>query len=384
MFLGAYALNIFHWGEILPLVIIPYLFFVSFKYRFSKQYIYSLVLLTLFCTSYSILSFNYGILNITGLLGRLFYPLILFMLGYIIIGNKLNYNKVLSFLMTMIISLSIFGILSVFKTINMYGGMDNAIVVQGGRLILDVWGTNVISATALNATLSLGLGLLPIVFLKKGENSRLINLIILSVFILCCYCTLQISSRTGLVIILVSILSFVFFIEKLSKKKIRNIVIFSVVTIVLSILYTLNFLKIKYFVENTYLYYRFTTVDIQNDSRTNAWGASIKGLFEHPLGDKATKIDVGYAHNLWLDVGNDAGILPFIFILLFTVSFFYSLSIFLRASHPVLIKTVILSMSISFTIVFMLEPVIQGLVLYFTIFCFLAGVIHKINFLNKS
>lgn len=370
-------------GDFIPLIIVPYVLVLITQTKFSKTFMISLVTLFTFSLVYSLMVFYYGFSASAGILGKLIYPASFLVLGYKLAGEKLNYKKNTGYLLIFVVFLSSYGFLSVLKTESIYGNMDYAIMVLGGRLVVDLWGNNLISATSLNSFLSLGLALLPVLFLsvRKKEISKFHKLLMLLIFSFSVYATIQISSRTGILIVFSSLLISFLFTEGLNKNKIKRILIAGVILTLGLIAFSRNVLNLRSYVESTFIYQRLISTNLQNDSRVSTWWVSFKGLFENPLGGRETNLHLNYAHNLWLDVGYDAGIIPFLILVVFTIFALVVLMKFIKYNHPIFVKMIVLSMMTAFMVIFMFEPVLQGLGAYFTIFCYLLGTIHKMNFL---
>jgi hypothetical protein len=113
---------------------------------------------------------------------------------------------------------------------------------------------------------------------------------------------------------------------------------------------------------------------VSASGRTELWSTSIGNITKNPFGWEKTAVT--YAHNLWLDVARIAGIIPFIFICLFTVSCIYLIKKTLKISPTNhYFNTTILVFFAGFMAVFFVEPIIEGLYMLFLIFCFFIGIL---------
>lgn len=375
-------------GDFIPLFLFPYILLSITKVSFNKSFLLIVGLLISFSLLYSLAIYYYNFASPLSILGKLIYPIMFLLLGYNIVSLKydMKYKIIRHFLLIFIISLSSYGIISLINTLQIYGNIEGVFSALGGRVAVDFWNGNLISATSLNSFLSLGLALLPILFLsvKKNEVSLFMKLLVMIVFTLSLYASLQVSSRTGVLIIGVSIIFHLFYIEKLTKRKVRRFTYFIISIGALIFLYSLNFFNIKSEITNSYIYERLVTTDLRNDSRINAWGEAFNGLFTYPLGGREATLSLNYAHNIWLDIGYDTGIIPTILFVILSFLVTVELIKFIRTDHPILLKSLVLCMSSAFLVIFLLEPVLQGLGVYFTIFCFLIGAVTKVNHLSKS
>ncbi|WP_217809047.1 hypothetical protein, partial [Enterococcus mundtii] len=117
------------------------------------------------------------------------------LLGYLLIDNsEEKYDSFAKYMYGFIISSVCYSFLSVLKTSYQFGGYKNAIASLGGRLTLDLWSNNFVSATALNGYLSIGLVLLPVIFLstRNNEITKKYKLLSFFVFLLASWTTIQI------------------------------------------------------------------------------------------------------------------------------------------------------------------------------------------------
>lgn len=374
-----YAFNFFGIGELFPLLAIPYVIRILARTKFNRGFLCSLLILGFFSVFYGLLSFYYGYYSAVGLIGRVVYPIIFMVLGYDLIGESIDYRRAERLLFSFIIGLTLYAVFSFAKSIYLYGSVDNMRYALGGRNVLNLWSEGLISATALTAYLSFSLSSVSLLFIKETpKNKRMILLILFAASV---YTIFQTSSRTGIMIVAVSSLTTTLFSEKISKSKIRRVALYLVSLISLSFLYNLNFLDIKNSVQNTYLYRRMELSSLET-SRSDAWKTVWSNMMKYPLGGKGSHLEAGFAHNLWLDVAHEGGIYPFLLLVSFTLIAGMAIVKFLRNNHPFNFKAIVVSMLTAFGIIFMLEPVLQGLTLYFMFFCFFVGMVFKLNYLE--
>src|SRR5699024_256622 len=101
----------------------------------------------------------------------------------------------------------------------------------------------------------------------------------------------------------------------------------------------------------------------------------IKGLIAHPMGGRETDISLSYAHNLWFDVAYDAGVVPFILLLFFSLLSYLSLVKLSLLDHPSFIKVLFICIYTGFFVIFMTEPIMASTErFYFVIFCLISGI----------
>ena len=380
--LALYCTNFMSIGNYLPYLLIPYLFMYLLKNKFSRNFVITLSALLTFSILYSLTMYLYGFITIGTVIRYVVYPVGIYVFGYDLVKGDLFYKKTLVYLFAVILSFVTFGFLSLVKTLSLYGDMVTASQILGGRVVLNMWGSDVIAATLLNVSSSLGLSLCTIIFISEKHlpYRRMIKLLSFVCLVASTYAVLQLGNRTGLLIIVGSFIATSLFTRKFGPKKVVTFLLMFLVLLVLKNLFDNNFLGIKNDWESSFLFSRFNDGSLLDDPRIMAWKAAFFGMFEYPLGGKQTDLHLNYAHNLWLDVGYNAGILPFLFLLLFTVISFISLFTFRNRNHPVMLKCLFISLYTAFGITFFVEPIIEGHYIYFTVFVFITGIVQRLNY----
>ena len=105
-------------------------------------------------------------------------------------------------------------------------------------------------------------------------------------------------------------------------------------------------------------------------NRPNLWAQNIPYLLTNPLGWRE---ETGFAHNMWLDLARECGIIPFVIFISFTVQIIKNVTrLFYIKNSPLVcfligINTVILLYGF-------VEPVFQANRLFFYICCFIWGI----------
>jgi O-antigen ligase len=122
--------------------------------------------------------------------------------------------------------------------------------------------------------------------------------------------------------------------------------------------------------------------NINEESRISIWVNAVKIIFEHPFGippDFRVNLGAEYAHNLWLDVGIRAGILPLIPLLIFTISLLGSIvRLIFTSKYSTFLRVLITMVGVAFYITFSLEPVMEGIFIVFLVYCFFFGIVNGI------
>ena len=138
---------------------------------------------------------------------------------------------------------------------------------------------------------------------------------------------------------------------------------------------TRNVFSFGEFVMGSTLVARFSDLGLFSDARFYAWRAALNGLLRYPLGGRQADIGLNYAHNLWLDVGYVAGIIPFLLLVIFSWLLARSLGYLLRDRQtPDALKNFLIGIYVSVHLAFFVEPVLEGAFVSFSMFCFITGV----------
>ncbi|MEK3987463.1 hypothetical protein MHB77_29460 [Paenibacillus sp. FSL K6-3166] len=345
-----YCLNVFNKGYFALFFIVPVAVVILLKSRFKIDLQQSVLII--FSIVFSTVLSNYGLRDSNIVFLNLISPI-----AFYIFANNLskrnNQNKTLKIMLLIAASLSLFGFLSVVNT----RGIE-----LGWRGVVSIWGGN-ITATGVNTYLSLGLSLLPLILLSKNKKIRLISLVLFSVSL---YSMFALGNRTGLLIIALSVVCSFLFTGNLTGKKL------SIGTIIL----LSSFLFYQY-LNTTMIGDRLSSGSFFSDPRFQAWRIALTGLADHPFGGKLTVLPLSYAHNMWLDVGHEAGLIPMILLLVFTLLSLKKLIFILKSDSPLDIKIIFICFFVAFFVTFFLEPIMEGWFYYFNIFCFVFGVLSR-------
>lgn len=365
-----FSLSIPGISHIIPLALIIIIPFFMFRIKLNKYFIIQLFTLVFSVLSYFISS-SFGDFNSFATnLGKLLYPVLFILSGYFVSKNS-SIEQIEKTILLISLSLCLFAILSYFKTLYSYGTYNQVLQRAEGRILYSFWNNTPYAATLINAYLSLFISLLPLVFLKNTYLSR-IRLFFIMLFVsLSTFVALSLGNRTALLLLALS--STLFILTQFRDKK-----YFSFFKVSLAILLIVTLIYTTNIIDNLLIFDRFNNLDSNGDPRFAAWNQAIDIIKTHPLGNSGLTTNVGYAHNLWLDVGMSVGIIPMFGFILFYIqnSFLFFKTFFMKDNA--LIKYIILCISTAFTTTFFLEPIFEGLFNYFCIYCFFIGLINNI------
>lgn len=382
LFIFVYSLNFMGYSDYFPLLLLPLLGILLIRSKLSKWFLTTQAILLAFLICYCLMALYYGYSSYFAILGRIIYPSMFMLIGYYVASVDTPKNlKSFSILIILITGSTLYGMLSLIKTINLYGSYENVMSALGGRLIEDLWGNSYISATVLNSSVSLGLSLLGLLFIKNNNldsNKKMLKLAILAIFLASIYTSATLGNRTGIVIVIVSFCTVFSLNLNFNVKDMLRIITFIISFYILKLLFfNLNIFGVKTYWENSFISSRFENSEVYHDPRYDAWRTIISNFNENLFGGRKIDLDVNFAHNLWLDVFYDAGIIPLILLVIFTITSLISLFKLLKLELPNIYKGLVIGLYTAFFLTFAVEPILQGFTVYFTFFCFLIGIIQR-------
>ena len=337
--------------------------------------------LFLFCILYATAQFSYQFISIMDFIKYLIYPLLLYIFGLVIITRINNEKQIIYYLYAVIIGFSLFGVICVLYSIQIYGTVTGLVM----RTATIPWTkeTKLLGATGIGIYVSLGISLSGLLFIKTNLFIKALNALI---FLPSLYSSIVLANRAGLVIAVLSVILIYSTQMRLNsiKNNIKIAFLFMVQCILLIFLFNKNVFNVKMMWLQSNAFKRFTNMDLFNDPRVMAWGEAFRGLFTNPLGGKQAQLSLGYAHNLWLDVGWTTGLFPFVLLVFFTLMALKDYIKLLRSDDLSLyFKYLITAMLCGFFITFMVEPIIEANVLFFCAFCFFSGILRSLNKRNN-
>lgn len=363
-------------------IILPILFiYILFQIKNNKLltlifHSFHIWWLLLFCVLYVSVQIQHQFIEVNTGLRFFLYFMLLYVFGLTTVVMAKNEKQIMYYLYAIIIGLSMFGIAAVIYS-NIFYGLLADLVVRRATI---PWMEEVeLGGTGIGMYVALGIALFGLMFTKSNLGAKVLNILIA---ILSLYASISLANRTGLLLALFSIVTVYFVQARLNslRHNIKLAAIFIAQFAILVYLFNINFLNVKSFWLQSHAYYRITTMDVGYDPRFVAWGEAMEGIFTNPLGGKETKLSLEYAHNLWLDVGYTAGLLPFIFLVIFTIMTFHSYIRLLRKdSISKYFKYLVTAMLCGFFVTFMVEPVIEGNFLLFGAFCMFSGIVKAVD-----
>lgn len=239
--------------------------------------------------------------------------------------------------------------------------------------IVDIWTKALWNPTGISCCLSLSVALPMLAW--KGQIAKSFRIVLWIQFIVALLLGLWLGSRTLLVIMAATFAIDTLIVMKENIKEMLGI--FTVCALLLSlglIAYKTNFAGFATKLGGTNLFTRYAIEDLvrSDNRRFDALYEGITGLWQYPFGGNT---ELHYAHNLWLDVGKQAGIFPVLFLLLFFASMAERIIVYSRKNpQDINFKCLAISVFIAFTLNCMVEPIMNGMEHQFLTFIFVMGM----------
>lgn len=263
----------------------------------------------------------------------------------------------------------------VAESLLMWGRVMNNIYTSASLIInvgdygrmLSVEGGDVIAATLFGLVASMGISGLGIIF---GYNNRkqLVPWLFFLCFVLSLLTTFYLINRTAIVVGLIALMLVTFY------KSNNNVFHFVLMLALLAIIGYAIFSGglIDQQVVSAYSL-RMDEDTVTGGDRFWRWGDAFVRMFKYPMGWINERTPYNYVHNMWLDVARMGGIIPFVFLLIPTITSLRNTYYLFKIKNNNL-SVVIISLYTCMFIASFMEPVIEGCVYFFLLFCWLWGM----------
>lgn len=277
-------------------------------------------------------------------------------------------TDVFAYVFSVGLSLAFFTILSIATSVATDGftGLSRSIALIG------IEGDD-ISATVLGGYLIIMAALTGV--LLSGSSSvgwiwkTLMFLLVMTVLV----CAARLGSRTLLFVVAASAICGLRLNSRAMSKKISGLLVLSLLPcfIVLSYLVAEQSVLISYFEDRL----NSSEAGVATfGGRSGRWFEALILLVQNPFGWPFSEI--GYAHNFWLDVARTGGWISLLLLIVFSVVSFRVLQRAYNGCGDNFLKTLIVSVSVSFALLFFVEPVLDGFIYPFAAYCAFVGCIN--------
>ncbi len=328
--------------------------------------------------SFSILYFTCLLINRSPdsnaiLVGYLFFPSTFYFIGRYLIKAYPNYNTVF---FTFFLLASLFSILPFIANIisvNQSGFMTE-------RNIRLIWSnqSEITRATIVGSYFALGLSLFPILLIKTElPNMAFYKIWAALLLSSALFATFNMSNRTGLLILFTTFLAYLYTADK--KFKVWTFI--TLLFILTAISYQNDIFHVQSWFESTQYYERLSGSTLTDDgSRIILWEKAMGRLAENPTGETDYSIKADYAHNLWLDCGLKAGMIPMIFLIIISIVAIITIyKVTSKVRNDEFLRYLIIGFGLAFFITFMLEPILEGYQILFYMFFLYFGIVDGIS-----
>lgn len=298
-----------------------------------------------------------------------------------IMGYNLPHSRNMQSILR-VISVLAFG-MAVHGLANYIYNLSIGVVFSTG-VTYDFWSKAQSGATGQALNFTLFLSLLPwLVMMQPGKWKRMFFALM---FLCATMYGIQLGSRTYVIMCgLVGIVTLVSLIQKKQRKAVL-VILFALLALgaVFGVMYLRNVGGLRDLFESSYLAYRMERntdlfASMLNNDRIRLKKVYLQNLFNYPWGgNHLLKIYENYAHELWLDIFDDAGLLPLVAVA------FYSLTALRRLNkvrkHVCLTveeRVTILCYTVVIFAQFFVEPIWQGVPILLCCFVLIDGMIAK-------
>ena len=326
-------------------------------------------LLLCFSLTYSFFIFVKSPTNVTEIFSYLICPTTFYLLGKRIIEESPSEQDMLNVFIILTLGINVvLWVNNVSDSIE-YGIVNVARVIENDT-------QREISATLQGLLLSVGISGIGYT-IASGSLFKWRSIVFLIFSLLSLFCTVHLVNRTGMVIFAIAVLVSMFFVFRQKKGYIVLAGLF---------LYAVYILLSYYGIINEEILDAYEARSFDQDTgggRTEIWALSLSDLMNNPFGWEGREIGYskGYCHNLWLDVARRAGWLPFFFLVYITIGKVKDLTKFAYKEKNIL-AGYMMSLIVCALVSSFMEPVIEGISLYFYFICFLWGIQN--DYANKE
>lgn len=329
------------------------------------------ILVTIFSISYSLFIIadgsQYG--GIQPLVTKLFMPPFFYLLGKNLLRFSVTKNFILLLLLLLIVFFSLTTLISIVSDL-MKNGFTVSIL---DRNIPDFWTGNQVLATGMSSFLLYNLTLPGIILLNRKAFNIKIIIILSAVFVTSLLCIFRLGSRTGIAVAGISLVIAITyaFVKQSLIQNIRFITLLVVLAI-------LAYKFVPFDMDADYLSILGERLKSENTSsassaggRTELWENAFSKMFENPLGWKSEE----YAHNLWLDTAKVVGIIPALFLFLFTLTnTLTAVKFSFDKNNEIELCVFFVLFTLVSMLLFFVEPIFEGSPFVFTFYCLVQGV----------
>ena len=238
------------------------------------------------------------------------------------------------------------------------------------------WNGRLRSATLMGAYFTFNMCIPALLLVRKQVIPFIFRILSIVIFVLSLLCVFRLGSRTQVVICALTVgITLILMVPKQTVQ--QNMRLFFLLIIVAGLIY----LYVPMDLDSQYLSTLGRRLQESNNTgsaggRTERWVKSIENLFQKPFGWDFKEF--GYSHNLWLDVAQVNGLIPFFALLLFSMrTLINTKCAYILNKKELSLNSIIIAFTIAANLLFFVEPVTEGVFSIFLVYCFFQGGISK-------
>ena len=359
------TLGAINWGYVYPLV---FLFTALLRQRvlgkeicFNFLYASSFWLLLAAGMSYALI----GVRTISGVYHHGILPVIAFAIGWILAEGSSD-EQIRD------------GILALAAGFGTYAALNMLVNFGNNRYrLIDFWTGTYRAATGSGALNTMPISAVP--YAVKFEKRTAVKLLFLAQLLATIQYMFMLGTRTQfailLLIVLLAALQFAYSGQGVAGV-LKCIGIMAVIGLIALLFYQFNLLSILDYILHTNLaarYERRASLESSDSFRFQIFWIGLRELLQYPLGGRADQL---YRHNMWLDVGRVAGILPFCLLLIYSIKNFVNAAAICKDRNVLpSLRCLLLFLYIGAYVNCSVEPIWEGALNFFLALCVVDGMI---------
>lgn len=253
-------------------------------------------------------------------------------------------------------------------------------------------GTGVVSAATGQAAYYFFLiGTLAYVFFALKEKKLRFAMFVL--YIVSLIHDIALGGRTFILLTVISLVVGLIYSLYSSKEKspvYKAVLIIALLLFAVYVLFTFNVFGLRDFYESSYMYFRLYSIysiSFLETSRIDRKLVYISNMFKYPFGGNNIRrnLGVGYAHELWLDVFDDAGWIPYLLLCIYTLVSIFRWLRLAKGLKDRSIGVLVIGLLAVLLTAFFLEPILAGCPTVFAMYCIVDGVISShLNYKKRA
>ena len=323
------------------------------------------ITLFLFAVTFRYIQFYHYGQNIQAIVTSIFHYVGMFVLGLISARRRGAHLHCIGVLHMIIIATVLFAVCStIFTLIN-----TPTFISPLYRMVVVPWQGVSLPATFIGAYLCIGISLFGMLLLDMPIRVK--------IFYFTCAAmstvfTFALGNRAQLVFALGSLIAILLSDLLLHRISIKRKSIYITLTLIAMIIagYINNFLGFRTLIDSSVLGRRINIFGISDDPRISRIVKYFLEMFTYPMG----RIREEFAHNMWIDVAVDAGIIPFLLLLVFSVLTVLNHFKMLKICNNDQLKGLLTCFLVGLLMQCLIEPVLHGITIVFQLLCFQAGM----------